>query len=222
MIQRIIIADDHCFVRRGLVQILKETFPEVDITETDNGNALVEQVQQTAYDLVISDLEMPGHNGLEALDIIKSIQPELPVLILSIYPEELYAVRALKSGASGYLNKSSAPEELITAINRVLSGKKYISQEIAEKLISNFDKRKELHETLTNKEFEILRSLAGGKSLPQIAKDMCLAIATISAYRTKILHKLGLANSSEITRYAHNHHIISMIETKTVSGFSQN
>lgn len=222
MIKRIIIADDHCFIRRGLVQILKESFPDAEIKETDNGNELVDEVIRSNYDLVISDIEMPGHNGLEVLEIIKSVHPEIPILILSIYTEELYAVRALKSGASGYLNKCSAPEELINAIKRILSGKKYISQEIAEKLVSRFDKEKQLHESLSNKEFEILRALAGGKSLKQIAEEMALAQATVSAYRTKILHKLGLENSSEITRYAINHHIISYIDGKSSAEFAVN
>ena len=130
-ITKIILADDHSFIRLGLIQILKDEFPLAEIKEVSDGATLVKEVTLNNYDLVISDLDMPGRSGLEALEQIKLIKPDLPVLILSIYPEDLYAIRVLKAGASGYLNKNSAPEELIIAIQRISLGKKYITQEIA-------------------------------------------------------------------------------------------
>jgi len=137
-ISKIILADDHSFIRLGLIQILKDEYPAATVKEVSDGAALVKEVTINDYDLVISDLDMPGRSGLEALEQIKLIKPDLPVLILSIYPEDLYAIRVLKAGASGYLNKNSAPEELIIAIQRITMGKKYITQEIAEKLVPFF------------------------------------------------------------------------------------
>lgn len=151
--KRIILADDHSFIRRGLIQILKDEYPSAEIKEVGDGESLVKEVTLHDWDLVISDLDMPGRSGLEALEQIKLMKPHLPVLILSIYPEELYAIRVLKAGASGYLNKNSAPEELITAIQRISLGRKYITAEIAEKLLINIDSEKKSHELLTNKEF---------------------------------------------------------------------
>lgn len=211
-LKKIILADDHSFIRVGLVQILKDEYPFAEIKQVGDGEELVKQVMKHDWDLIISDLDMPGRNGLEALEQIKLIKPKIPVLILSIYPEELYAVRVLKAGASGYLNKNSAPDELITAIQRVSMGKKFITPEIAEKLLNNKDSEKKPHELLTNREFEIFQHLAAGKSLTQIADLYSLAITTISTYRTKILEKLNLSNNSQLTRYAITHSIISDIE----------
>src|SRR5882757_5067228 len=143
--KRIILADDHSFIRLGLIQILNDEYPSVEIKEVSDGESLIKEVMQNDWDLVISDLDMPGRNGLEALKQIKLIKPNLPVLILSIYTEDLYAVRVLKAGASGYMNKNAAPYELITAVRRILSGKKYITPEIAEKLLTNQDAIKNPH-----------------------------------------------------------------------------
>lgn len=158
--KRIILADDHSFIRLGLIQLLKDEYPAVEITQVSDGEALIKEVMQHDWDLVISDLDMPGRSGLEALEQIKLIKPHLPVLILSIYAEDLYAVRVLKAGASGYLNKNSAPDELITAVQRISLGKKYITPEIAEKLLTSGDDIKKPHELLTNREFEIFKLLA--------------------------------------------------------------
>ncbi|HQW84320.1 MAG TPA: response regulator transcription factor, partial [Ferruginibacter sp.] len=152
--KKIIIADDHGFIRLGLIQILKDEYPGIEITETGDGDSLVKEVYQHDFDLVISDLDMPGRNGLEALEQIKQIKPNLPVLILSIYADEIYAVRVLKAGAAGYLNKNSAPYELISAIQRIQLGRKYITPEVAEKLLHQFNTEKKPHETLSNREFE--------------------------------------------------------------------
>jgi two-component system invasion response regulator UvrY len=209
--KRIILADDHSFIRVGLIQILKDEFPSVEIKEVSNGESLVKEVMQHDWDLVISDLDMPGKNGLEALEQIKLIKPNLPVLILSIYTEDLYAVRVLKAGASGYMNKNAAPYELINAIQRISLGRKYITPEIGEKLLLHLDTGKKPHELLTNKEFEIFKLLANGKTITQIAEIYSLALTTVSTHRSRIMEKLGLSNNSELTRYAIAHQIISDI-----------
>lgn len=212
-IKRIILADDHSFIRLGLVQILKDEYPSVEIKQVSDGEALVKEVTFHDWDLVISDLDMPGRSGLEALEQIKLIKPHLPVLILSIYPDDLYAVRVLKAGASGYLNKNSAPEELINAIQRISLGKKYITAEIAERLLTNLDgENKKSHELLTNREFEIFKLLAMGKTVTQIAELLSLAITTISTYRSRIMEKMNLSTNSDLTRYALAHHIITDIK----------
>lgn len=210
--KRIILADDHSFIRRGLIQILKDEYPSAEIKEVGDGESLVKEVTLHDWDLVISDLDMPGRSGLEALEQIKLMKPHLPVLILSIYPEELYAIRVLKAGASGYLNKNSAPEELITAIQRISLGRKYITAEIAEKLLINIDSEKKPHELLTNKEFEIFKLLALGKTITQIADSLSLASTTVSTHRSRILGKFNLATNSDLTRYAISYHIISDID----------
>ncbi|GAB2838251.1 response regulator transcription factor [Ferruginibacter profundus] len=210
--KRIILADDHSFIRLGLIQLLKDEYPAVEITQVSDGEALIKQVMQHDWDLVISDLDMPGRSGLEALEQIKLIKPHLPVLILSIYAEDLYAVRVLKAGAAGYLNKNSAPDELITAVQRISLGKKYITAEIAEKLLTSGDDIKKPHELLTNREFEIFKLLALGRTVTQIADSLSLALTTISTYRSRIMEKLNLSTNSDLTRYALSHHIISDIE----------
>lgn len=209
--KRIILADDHSFIRLGLIQILKDEYPSVEIKEVGDGETLIKEVITHNWDLVISDLDMPGRNGLEALEQIKLIKPDLPVLILSIYTEDLYAVRVLKAGASGYMNKNAAPYELITAIQRIFLGKKYITPEIAEKLLSYIDSGKKPHELLSNREFEIFKLLAFGKTITQIADALSLALTTISTHRSRIMDKLNVSTNSDLTRYAIAHHIISDI-----------
>ncbi len=206
--QRIIVADDHSFIRMGLIQLLKEAYPGVTIGEVPDAASLVKEVISKPWDLVISDLDMNGSSGLDALVQIKQIHPQMPVLILSIYPEDLYAIRALKAGASGYLNKNSAPEELIAAIERIQLGKKYVTAEIAEKLLES-KYNQPPHELLSNREFEIFKQLAAGKTLRQVADSLCLALSTVSTYRSRILEKLQLSTNSELTRYAIAQHLIN-------------
>lgn len=205
--KRIIIADDHSFVRLGLIQILKDEYPAADIKEVGDGESLVKEVMQHEWDLVISDLDMPGRSGLEALEQIKLIRPALPVIILSIYSEDLYAVRALKAGAAGYLNKNAAPYELKKAIERIKLGKKYITPEVAEKLL---DQQEEglAHERLSNREFEIFKMLAMGKTITQISETLSLALTTVSTHRSHIMEKMGLSSNAELTRYALAHQLI--------------
>ena len=207
--KRIILADDHSFIRLGLIQILKDEYPSVEIKEVSDGEMLIKEVTLHDWDLVISDLDMPGRSGLEALEQIKLIKPGLPVLILSIYTEDLYAVRVLKAGASGYMNKNAAPYELITAVQRIALGRKYITPEIAEKLLIQTDAPKNPHEILSNREFEIFKLLAIGKSVSQIADSLSLANTTVSTHRSRILEKLSLSSNAELARYAIAHHIIT-------------
>lgn len=209
-IKRIILADDHSFIRLGLIQILKDEYPNAEIKQVSDAESLIREVSLHEWDLVISDLDMPGRSGLEALEQIKILNPTLPVLILSIYPEDLYAVRVLKAGAAGYLNKNSAPEELIIAIQRIAMGKKYITPEIAEKFLYT-DPEKKPHELLSNREFEVFKLLASSKTVSQVAEILSVALTTVSTHRSRIMEKLHLNTNSDLTRYAIAHHIISDI-----------
>jgi len=209
-IKRIILADDHSFIRLGLIQILKDEYPNAEIKQVSDAESLIREVSMHEWDLVISDLDMPGRSGLEALEQIKILNPTLPVLILSIYPEDLYAVRVLKAGAAGYLNKNSAPEELIIAIQRIAMGKKYITPEIAEKFLYT-DPEKKPHELLSNREFEVFKLLASSKTVSQVAEILSVALTTVSTHRSRIMEKLHLNTNSDLTRYAIAHHIISDI-----------
>jgi two-component system invasion response regulator UvrY len=202
--KRILIADDHTVVRRGLKQILLEAFPFAEIEEVADAEELFKKILKHKWDVVISDISMPGRSGLEVLQQIKLDQPKLPVLILSVHPEDQYALRVLKAGASGYLNKDSAPEELVKAVNQVLLGKKYITATIAEKLASNLDQdsAKQLHELLSDREFEVFKLLASGKSVSLIAEQFSLNVSTISTYRARIMEKMNFKCNADLTLYA--------------------
>ncbi len=208
---RIIVADDHAFVRMGIIQILKDEFPFSFVQEAKDGTELLQQVIEQDWDLVISDLDMPGKTGLEVLEHLRKNKPSTPVIILSIYAEELYAVRAMKAGASAYLNKSTAPYELIKAIERIRMGRKYISEELAEKLLK-LDDHKTAHEKLTNREFEIFKLLASGKSVSQIADSLSIALTTVSTHRLHILEKLGLSSNADLVRYAISHGLLTDVK----------
>src|SRR5579862_3536740 len=191
--KHILIADDHSVVRRGLKQILLEAFPFAEIVEVADAEEMFKKILKHKWDVVISDISMPGRSGLEVLQQIKQDQPKLPVLILSVHSEDQYALRVLKAGASGYLNKDSAPEELINAVQRVLLGKKYITPSIAEKLAATLghDAEKPPHEYLSNREFDVLKQIASGKSVSDIAEALSLSITTVSTYRARIMVKMG-------------------------------
>jgi two-component system, NarL family, invasion response regulator UvrY len=207
---KILIADDHTVVRRGLKQILLEEFPFAFIDEVGDAEELIKKVMKDEWDVIISDLSMPGRSGLESLQQIKQYHPKLPVLILSVHPEEQYAIRVLKAGASGYLNKDLAPEELVKAVNCVLSGKKYITASIAEKLAStlDLDGEKALHEFLSDREFEVLKFLAAGKSVSDIAEQLSLSVTTVSTYRARIMTKMNLKTNADLTLYAIEHKLL--------------
>ena len=201
---RILIADDHTVVRKGLRQILLDEFPGAEIGEVADGGELIKKVMSAKWDVVVSDLSMPGRSGLDALQQIKLTHPDLPVLILSIHPEEQYALRALMSGASGYLSKDTAPDELVKAVQKVLLGKKYISQAIAEKLANTFssDASMQPHENLSDREFDVMKFLANGKSVSEIADTLSLSVTTVSTYRARIMAKMNLKSNSDLTKYA--------------------
>jgi DNA-binding NarL/FixJ family response regulator len=201
---RILIADDHTVVRKGLRQILLEEFPSAEITETADAAALFMKVLREEWDVVITDISMPDKSGLEVLQQIRRDHPRLPVLILSAHSEDQYAIRALKAGANGYLCKDSASEELVTAIRRILLGKKYITASLAEKLAFQFDLENErpAHESLSDREFEVMKFLASGKVVSEIASQLCLSVTTISTYRARILAKMNLKTNYDLTRYA--------------------
>ncbi|MEO5593085.1 MAG: response regulator transcription factor [Chitinophagaceae bacterium] len=207
---RIVIADDHILIRKGLIQVLKEEFPSAIIEETSDAEALIKKVLSAEWDLVITDISMPGKSGLDILQEIKRHAPKLPVLVLSMFPEEQYAIRALKAGAAGYLNKMSAPEEIIKAIRTVSLGKKYITPLVAEQLAGNLlpDNEKALHESLSAREFEIFTLLAAGKSVSDIAEQVVLSTSSISTYRARILKKLHLRNNADIIFYSLGHNMV--------------
>lgn len=201
---RILIADDHTVVRKGLQQIILDHFKEAFIEEVINAEGLIDKVMSANWDIVISDINMPGRSGLDALKQIRGIFPRLPVLILSIHPEEHYALRVLKAGASAYLSKESASEELVNALQKILTGKKYFSSFVMDQLANNIDAdlSKLTYEYLSNREFDVMRLLASGKSVSYIAEKLSLSVTTISTYRTRIMAKTGLHSNSDLTKYA--------------------
>jgi two-component system, NarL family, invasion response regulator UvrY len=207
---RILIADDHTVVRKGLRQILLEEFPSAEITETADAATLFLKVLREEWDVVITDISMPDKSGLEVLQQIRRDHPRLPVLILSAHSEDQYAIRALKAGASGYLCKDSASEELIIAIRRILLGKKYITASLAEKLAFHLDQDGDRppHESLSDREFEVMKFLASGKVVSEIASQLCLSVTTISTYRARILTKMNLKTNYDLTRYAMENNLL--------------
>ncbi len=201
---RILIADDHPIVRAGFKQVLSET-PDMQVTdEAGNGQEAMACVRKKKLDVVLLDISMPGRSGLEVLKELKDEKPKLPVLILSMYPEEQYAIRALRAGASGYLTKASAPNELISAIRKVAEGGKYVSATLGERLTEflGTDMTRPPHELLSDREYQVMLMIASGKTVSSIAEDLCLSVKTISTYRTHILEKMRMKNNAEITFYA--------------------
>lgn len=201
---RILIVDDHAIVREGLKQILADTDDIVVGGEAENSARALQMARKGSWDLVLMDISMPDRNGLETLELLKKEHPGLKVLMLSMHRETLYAVRALKSGAAGYLNKQSAPDQLVDAIRLVASGRKYISPEVAQELASTVSgERQPLpHETLSNREYQTLCLIASGQTVSIIADQLNLSVKTISMYRTRLLHKMQLKNNAELTHYA--------------------
>lgn len=201
---RILIADDHEIVRKGLVKVLEEALQPVKVDEASNGQEAVNKVLKSEYGLVVLDLKMPGKSGLDVLKEIKQHRPKLPVLILSMHPEEQFAVRAIRAGAAGYLTKECAGDELVLAIRKALKGERYISGSLAQILAGELDSdsEKPLHEVLSDREYQVMLMVASGKPVGVIAKELCLSVKTISSYRTNILLKTRMKNNAEITHYA--------------------
>jgi two-component system invasion response regulator UvrY len=201
---KILITDDHAVVRQGLKQILLEEFPRAEFGEATNAQEAIERVWKENWDVVVLDITMPGRSGLEVLKEIKKSRPKLPVLVLSMHPEDQFAVRILKIGASGYMTKESAPNELVGAVRKVIAGGRYVSPSLAEKMASYLaiDVQTPPHERLSDREFLVLRLIASGKTPTAIARELALSVKTISTYRMRILEKMNMANNAELTHYA--------------------
>ena len=207
---RILIADDHAVVREGLKRIVAET-PDMEVVgEAASGHEALDFAQKRECDLVLLDLAMPGKDGLDTLKELRAVRPGLPVLVLSVYPEDQYAVRLLRAGAAGYLTKESAPEELVTAIRKVSRGGRYVSETLAEQLAvllgSGADRPP--HEALSDREFRVMVMLASGKTVSEVAGTLCLSVKTISTYRARALHKMNMRNNAEFSFYAVKHGLV--------------
>ncbi len=202
--KRILLVDDHAIVRKGLKETLEEEIGGLTFGEADSAPKVVELVAQQSWDLVILDLNMEGRSGLDLLSEIQTIQPGLAVLILSMYPVAEFAVRALKQGAAGYLCKQSAPDELVSAVQTVLEGRRYISKELAERLAAELvrDSNRLPHEELSAREYQVMLMIAAGKMQKEIAAELSLSAKTVSTYYTRVLKKLALKNAIEVSRYA--------------------
>ena len=207
---RALITDDHAVVRQGLIQILGN-IPEITVAgEAISGQEVLDKVRAEAWDVVILDISMPDCSGLDILKQLKSERPKLPVLVLSMHSEDQYAVRALKAGASGYLTKDSAPDELVKAIRKVVSGGRYVGSCLAERLAFEIgaDSSKLPHETLSDREFQVLRLIASGKSVTEIAAELSLSSKTVSTYRVRLLKKMNLKTNAELMHYAMQNHLV--------------
>ncbi len=206
----ILIADDHAIVRKGLVQLLKEEFPTAKIIEVTNSIEALNQVAVQTWDIILLDISMPGRNGVETLKQIRVTNSKTPVLMLSAHSEDQYAVRVLKAGASGFLNKDAAPEKLLEAVHKVLSGRKFITPSLAEKLAETMGDhgKQTAQELLSDREMQVLQLIGAGKTVSEIAEQISLSVNTISTYRARLLEKLSLKNNAELIRYAIDHELV--------------
>jgi two-component system invasion response regulator UvrY len=201
---KVLIADDHDIVRQGIKTIISDVSDIVVAGEAESGDEVLKKFKELKVDVVIMDYDMPDRNGLDTLIELKAINPQLPVIILSMFPEDHYGVRFLKAGASGYLGKSNVTQQLVEAIRRVVNGHKYISPNLADKLVLelNKDSERPLHENLTDREFQVFHLIATGKRLKTIAEELHLSINTISTYRSRILEKMEMESNSDLIHYA--------------------
>ncbi len=202
--KRILVADDHAIVRKGLKETLEEELGDLQFGEAENGQQALNQVWKENWDLVMLDINMEQRSGLEVLEEIRKARPKLPVLILSMYPVEEFVLSALKLGAAGYINKQSAPEELVAAVRSVLAGRRYISAALADRLAADVQRGTEtpLHQSLSTREYQVMLMIAKGMTLKEIAADLSISAKTVGTYHLRILAKMGLSNDIQITRYA--------------------
>lgn len=202
----ILIADDHAIIRRGLIQILSEIHDMQVTDEAIHADEVLDKVSAHDYDILLLDISMPGKSGLDIIHAVKIRKPGIPVLMLSVHPEEQYAIRALKEGASGYLTKNSAVAELITAIRKIVKGGRYVSSSLAERLVTEMKvhDEKPCHEKLSNREYQVMCMCASGKNVKTIATELSLSMQTVSTYRKRILEKMGMSTINEVIRYALN------------------
>ena len=207
---RVLIADDHTVVRQGLRQIVERAFGDATFAEAQDAQGALDHVRKTPWDIAILDVSMPGRSGLDIIKEVKQLRPELPIVVLSMYAEEQYAERALKAGASGYITKDKAAEELIEAIKKVVEGGRYVSAALAETLAFRLgqDDEAKPHDTLSDREFEVFRLIAAGKKPSQIAKTLHLSVKTVNTYRERVLEKMGLKTTAEIIRYAIRNNLV--------------
>ncbi len=206
---RVLVADDHTIVREGLKQILARSGDLLVAGEATNGNDVLKMVREQEWDVLVTDMSMPGRNGIELIKLVKEARPKLPVLVLSMYGEEQYAVRAIRAGASGYLNKESASEQLVAAIRKIASGGVHVSPAVAEALFNNVRGGQNTlpHEQLSDREFQVLQLIAGGQSVTAIASALNLSPKTVSTHKTRILEKMHMTNQAELIRYAIEHRL---------------
>jgi two-component system, NarL family, invasion response regulator UvrY len=211
MHMKILLTDDHAVVRQGLRLILADQFKKAVFGEARNATEALNRIAKEDWDVMILDITMPGRSGLEVLQEAKRLRPKLPVLVLSMHPEDQFAVRLLKAGAAGYLTKESAGTELVGAIKKVVDGGRYISPSLAERIASylTIDVQKAPHERLSDREFLVLRMIGSGKAVSQIARELCLSVKTISTYRARLLEKMDLKNNAELTHYAMQKNLVS-------------
>jgi len=209
-VNKILIADDHPVVRAGLKELLSGAFGKLTFTEAKTAQETIEMASKEEWSLVILDVSMPGRSGIDILSDLKRAQPKLPVLVLSMHPEEQFARRALKAGASAYMTKETVPEELVKAVRKVLAGGRYVSAALAEKLASDLREGTNLtpHEILSDREFQILQMIASGKTVTNIAEELALSVKTVSTYRARVLEKTGMRNNAELIRYAIENHLV--------------
>lgn len=207
---RVLIADDHPLVRAGLKNVLREEADMSVVGEASNGRELLDLIRKEPTDVVLIDISMPGRSGLDVLQEIKHDHPKLPVLVFSMHPEDRYAIRALRIGAAGYLTKESPPAELVKAIRKIVSGGKYVSPPLAEKLAIGLESasNRPLHENLSDREFQVMCMIATGKAVSEIAEELSLSISTVNTYRSRILDKMQMHTNAELTRYAIQNQLI--------------
>jgi two-component system, NarL family, invasion response regulator UvrY len=208
---RVLLVDDHAVVRRGMRAILEDQVAGVTVAEAGDGDAaLAALASPAAWDVVVLDLSMPGRSGIDLLVEVKHRHPRLPVLIMSLFGEEQFAVRALRAGASGYITKAAAAELLVTAVTKVAAGGRYVSEALAERLAADVGGRSDgaAHERLSDREFEVMRGIASGESVGDIAARMRLSVKTVSTYRARLLEKMRMENNAELTRYALQHGLV--------------
>lgn len=209
---KILIADDHAIVREGLKRILGSATDMAVNGEASTGQEVLEKVTRDNFDVLVLDISMPGRNGLDILRDLRVMKPKLHVLMLSMFPEEQYAVRVIRAGASGYMTKDSAPDELVTAIRRISQGRKYVSPSLGERLAIDLelgsDRDKPPHELLSDREYRVMCMVATGRTANEIAEDLMLSVKTISTYRTRVLRKMRMKSSAELTHYAVKHGLV--------------
>ncbi len=208
---RVLVSDDHALLRTGVKEILTHGFQDIVFGEAADAEQVLSSVQAQEWDLVILDLNMPGRSGVEVLRELKRLWPKLPVLVLSMHAEDQYGRRLLRAGASGYLNKEVVPDELIKAVRKVLAGGRYVSSALAERLAADLNEKdagRAAHETLSQREFEVLRLIASGKTVSEIAERIHLSVPTVSTYRARILSKMNMTTTAELMRYGLENRIV--------------